>query len=285
MAEQEQHEQESEEEGSESEQESQSKDIRLAYILQALTPQTLRRLVTLAEGSSSSDSYEMRTLKEVAPGFRGDFINFTLKDTVYAEMSKEAPEYPAQFPVAEITPLKKTVPKDAAEVRAMDEKLTLISKGLQVALQYQVQALMSLDSGVDEQISDGIFCGLCMTAHAFSALQLERHTTPAVRGRISEAVTGSQVPEIVKKIKKSFFRSKGGSSEAPPSDGEEEEDEPMVKKKREPRKRWFMGRRPEAGPPLPQRGGFRFYKPRRPGRPFRGRGRGRSRGNQTPGPP
>jgi hypothetical protein len=239
--------------------------------------------LTLAEGSSSSDSFELRSLKEVAPGFRGDFINFTLKDTVYTEMEKEAPGFPLEFPAAEIMPLRKMVPKDVTEMKAMDEKLTSISKGLQVALKYQVQALMSIDPTVDEDIADGVFCGLCITAHAFSALQVERHTTPQVRGRISEAVSGSQVPEIVKKAKKSFFRNKGGASEAPPSDGEEEEEEPMVKKRREPRKRWFMGKRPQPGPYYPQTGRVRFYRP--PGRSFRGRGRGRGRGSQTAGPP
>jgi hypothetical protein len=284
MAEPDDHEREPEEEEEESDQETRQQKLRLAYILEAFTPQRLERLLTLAEGSSSSDTFELRSLKEVAPGFRGDFINFTLKDTVYTEMEREAPIFPLEFPTAEITPLRKIVPKDATEMKAMDEKLTLISKGLQLALRFQLQALKSIDPTVDEQISDGLFCGLCMTAHAFSALQLERHTTAAVRGRISEAVSGSQVPEIVKKIKKSFFRSKGGSSEAPPSDGEEEEEEPMAKKKREPRRRWFLGKRPQPGPYYPQRGRVRFYRGP-PGRSFRGRGRGRGRGNQTTGPP
>jgi hypothetical protein len=283
MAEPEDEEHEAQEEQEESQEERRQKKLKLAYILETFTPQRVERLLTLAEGPASSDTFELRSLKEVAPGFKGDFINFTLKDTVYTEMEKEAPGFPLEFPTAEIIPLKKIVPKDATEMKAMDEKLTLISKGLQLALRYQVQALLSIDPTVEEDVADGVFCGLCMTAHAFSALQVERHTTPQVRGRISEAVSGSQVPEIVKKIKKSFFRNRGGGSEASPSDGEEEESEPMVKRKREPKKRWFLGRRPQPGPFNLQRGRVRFYRP--PGRAFRGRGRGRGRGTQAAGPP
>jgi hypothetical protein len=280
MADQEEQEQESEEEQSQSGSEPEPMDPRLAWILDNLTPDNFHRLMQLTEDRPRGDTYEMAGLKEVAPGFKGDFINFTLKDTVYADMAKEAPDYPVQFPVIDITPQKKVYPKDVAEVRAMDEKLTFIAKTLQLALQYEVSALISTDDRMDENITDGVFCGLCMTAHALSALQLERYTTAQWRGKIAEVSPGSQVPDIVKKIKKSFFRGKGGSAEEPPSEDEEEEaPEPMGKARRTQKRRWFTQRRPRGRTAPSYKGGFRLYQPH-PGLlpsklPFRGRGRGR----------
>jgi hypothetical protein len=290
MAEPEEREQESENEEAISGSGSDATDPEVAAMLKELTPAKIRKLLKLADEPAGRESQEMSSLKEVAPGFKGDFINFTLKDTVYAEMVKESPGCSMEFPMVEIAPLKKVYPKDAAEVKASDESLALISKGLQVAIQYQLENLQSTHDGLDPALTDGIFCGLCLTAHAFSALQLERHTNAHWRGRISEATSGSQEPKIVQQIKKKFFRKGGGSPEAPPADEDDSESEPMVKQKRpEFKRKWWLSRRSRASLPPSKREEVYFYRPHVPGTPVRfhnrGRGHGRGRGRGAARPP
>jgi hypothetical protein len=283
---QEEEEQEEEEEQSSSNSEVVPRDPRLKYLLEKFTPEAIDTLIGMAKNTQAKDSCEMVHLKGVAPDFKGDFVNFVLKDSIYTEMISEAPDFTMRFEAVPIGPLKKVLPKDAAEVRAMDENLTLISQNLQVAIKYLVHGLSATDRHTDEAVSDGLFCGLCLTAHAFSALQVERHTTAALRSRIVEATAGSQVPTVVQKVKKSFFRPGGGGAEAPPPEEEEEDDEEdlaRMRRKRRDRKRWFTSsstphRLAEFRRPKPK-----FYRPYSPGRParppFRGRERRRGRGN------
>jgi Ni/Co efflux regulator RcnB len=253
--------------------------VRVRRILRMFTPETVEALLELTAKKVGDDSQKMANLKEVAQDFKGDFVNFTLKDTVYADMVKDAPEFTHEFRAAEVAPLRRTAPKDAAEVKAMDENLTVISKNLQLAIRYLCSLLRRIYDELDPEITDGIFCSLCLTAHSFSALQVERHTTAALRGKISDAATGSQVPSVVKKAK-TFFRGGGGGREPSPSD-EDDSDDVLRKKKRPPEKqrRWSTGRNLPIQYRMAQYGPTKFYQwqPRGGGR-GRGRGRGYRRG-------
>jgi hypothetical protein len=258
-----------------------SEDEQLRQLMRMLTPDRIRALLELSEKKVGDDSQEMANLKEVAQDFKGDFVNFTLKDTAYADIVREAPEFTQEFRAAEIAPLRRIPPKDAAEARAMDENLAVISKNLQLAIRYLCSLLRKIYDEMDPEITDGIFCSLCLTAHSFAALQVERHTTAALRGRISDAVTSSQMPSVVKKAK-TFFRGGGGGREPSPSE-EDDSDGVLRRKKRPPEKqrRWSTGRHLPIHYRAAQFGPPRFYHPWQP----RGGGRGRGRGHRGGEPP
>jgi hypothetical protein len=258
-----------------------SDEDRFRQLMRMLTPDAVKTLLELSAKKVGDDSQEMVNLKEVAQDFKGDFVDFTLKDTVYADMVREAPEFTQEFRAAEIAPLRRTSSKDAAEVKAMDENLAVISRNLQFAIRYLCSLLRKIYDEMDPEITDGIFCSLCLTAHSFAALQVERHTTAALRGRISDAATGSQVPSVVKKAK-TFFRGGGGGRGPSPSD-EDDSDGVLRKKKRPPEKqrRWSTGRHLPIHYRAAQYGPTRFYHPWQP----RGGGRGRGRGHRGGEPP
>jgi hypothetical protein len=258
---------------------------RVARMLNSLSADEFLALIDLAKKSSAKDSREMKALKDAAPEFSGDFINFVLKESLLADILKEAPSFPMFIEKSVIPPLKRVAAKDATEVKAMDERLAEISANLQVAIQYLYQALSNLEAPMPDAVVDGVFCGLCMTAQSFAALQVERHTTPTLRGRISEAASGSQVPSIVKQAQK-FFRGDGGSTELPTADTDDGF-EPMVKKKRERRPAFYNMDRSLVRTPRAPQPGPKFFQPYSYGRGARnpGRGYGRGRGFGADRPP
>jgi hypothetical protein len=125
----------------------------------------------------------------------------------------------------------------------MDETLAEIARSLFISIRYLVDALESTTTVSDEAFTEGLFRSLCLTGDALTKLQVERMMHPKMRTRISELADSSQVPSIVKKVRKesSFFRTKAGEAKVPSRDSnsdydDEETEPPLRKKKRDHRK-------------------------------------------------
>jgi hypothetical protein len=134
---------------------------------------------------------------------------------------------------------------------------------------YMLVSLEDMDDRVNDNVTEGAFRSLCLMANAFAMLQVERHTTPNLRAKISDATPGSEVLEIVRKVKKqSFFRAEAGGIRHPSPLSESDEDdfgERTGKKKNDVFKgsqRLYPQRRRRRKSGSPRFGGRRFFYPR-----------------------
>jgi hypothetical protein len=249
-------------------------DLLWAGLRGKFTAQRVEQLLTLAIKQEKIDSPLMATLKGVSPGFKGDFVNFKLKDAALTEMTTNIPETPPDYPFVDIQPVKRPMAKDAAEVRAMDVCLTEVAKNLQASIKILLTTLVDLDADVDDSVAEGMFRGLCLTANAFARLQIERHTTPILRTKITDAAASSEVPEIVRKAKKqTFFRGEAGGAGHPSSKSQSDDDdmdEPMRPKRRSQfggSQRMFTSGQKRKRSRSPRYGWNRFYTNPRSGDP------------------
>jgi hypothetical protein len=246
-------------------------DLIWAGLRETFPPGTVGKLLQMAAKKVKKESPIFSALKEVCPNFKGDFVNFALKEASFNEIMTTLPEIPEGFVFVDIQPLKKPAAKDAQEVRAADLALTEVAKTLQAALRCFLAALDAAPETCDYVCSEGLFRGICLAANALGALQVERHTTAMLRAKISEETPGSEVPVIVQKVKKrSFFRTEAGGRRHPSSNSESSDDgeaeEPMRKKKRD----YFRGSKRIFSPGARRRkrsrpgafGGGRFYSPK-----------------------
>jgi hypothetical protein len=195
-------------------------------LFRGLTSERLQKLIRIADKVKEEESPIMKALRDIDPDFKGDFVNFKVKDITYAEFSTQVPDLPEGFPFLELEPVEKVVQRDTEDLKAMNLVLTGVAKRLQLAIKYLLTALDATDDGVETGVSEGLFRGLCLTGDAFSTLQVERFTTPRTRKTIAVSRTDSQIPLVVQKAKKDlFFRSGAGASRAASHSADEEEDE------------------------------------------------------------
>jgi hypothetical protein len=228
-------------------------DAEMAELLRGLTTERVQKLIRMADKIKEEEGQTLKALKEMDPNFKGDFVNFQLKDVTYADLLTEVPDTPEEFQFLEIQPVEKVVQRDTEDLKAMNIVLTRVAKRLQLSIQYLLAAMEAMDDHVDVVISESLFCGLCLAGDAFSTLQVERFTTPSTRKRIAVSTTDSQVPLIVQKARKDlFFRSRAGAktaaSPSPDSSAEDSDfdsDFAMRPKKRNAfnRKRFFPRQR------------------------------------------
>jgi hypothetical protein len=201
-----------------------------------MTPQKLQRLSKLVEEEEEPPSPTMEALKSVAPGFKGKFSDFKLEHQAYEDFMKGVPDVPEELNTASIVPIAKHLPKDVADVRAMDESLMEISRNLKCAMGYAIVALDEDGPILDPDVSECMFRCLCLTASAFARLQVERHTTPVIRKSVTDSETNDQLPKVIQQAKKAFFRAgAGGKPSSHPKQEDDDDDDglPMRKKKRD----------------------------------------------------
>jgi hypothetical protein len=199
---------------------------RIAAIFEGLTTERLQKLIRLADKSKEDDSVTMKALKEMDPDFKGDFVNFKLKEAIVADLVSEMPDIPDEFPFLEIEPIERVVQRDGEDLKAMNLALTKVAKRLQLAIKYLLVAVEACDDSVGVTIMEATFRSLCLAGDAFSTLQVERFTTPSTRKSIAVATSSDQVPLVVQRARKeAFFRSgagaKGAASHAPESGDDE----------------------------------------------------------------
>jgi hypothetical protein len=85
-------------------------------LLRGLTSERLQKLIHMADKMKEEESQTFKALKDVDPNFRGDFVNFRLKDITYADLVSEVPEPPEGFPFLEIEPVERVVQRDADDL-------------------------------------------------------------------------------------------------------------------------------------------------------------------------
>jgi hypothetical protein len=268
----EEHEPSSEAEEEQQEDSASTTDKRTLELLRGITPRQMQKLLSMIPEDEGPIHATLEALQRVAPTFKGNFTDFNLKDSVYKEFVEGGPEMPDEFAKPIIVPVKQIFPRDAEDLRQMDESLTEIAQSLLVSAQYLIDALESTTDTMDESLTEGLFRCLCLTGNAITKLQVERMMHPKMRNRISELTESSQVPSIVKKAMKDkgFFRGKAGESTPSRdsnSDDDSETDPPMRKKKRDHRKYKFKNFKPPRRPAprwsKPPFGGSRYFKGRR----------------------
>lgn len=259
-------------------------------ILARVTPSRMQKLLALIPDDEEDERPVLEALQRISTTFKGNFADFILKDSLYKEFMDGAPSMPEEFPQPTIAPVKQIVQRDAEDLRQMDETLAEIARSLFASIAYLVDALHETTEVSDEVFTEGLFRSLCLTGDALTKLQVERMMHPKMRTRISELTDSSQVPSIVKKVRKEsgFFRPKAGESKAPSrdsnSDGDDEEtDPPLRKKKRDHRRYKQRSFRP---PRYTRRGGKQPYGG---GRYFKGNRkysapRAADGGSRPPGP-
>jgi hypothetical protein len=201
-----------------------------------MTPQKLQKLSKLVEEEEEPPSPTMEALQSVAPGFKGKFSDFKLEQQVYEDFMKGLPDVPQELSTTTIVPVARHLPKDVADVRAMDESLMEISRNLKSAMGYAIVALDDAGSLLYPDVGECMFRCLCLTASAFARLQVERHTTPVIRKTVTDSETNDQLPKVIQQARKAFFRTGAGaksSSHPKQADDDEDDDLPMRKKKRD----------------------------------------------------
>jgi hypothetical protein len=254
-------------------------DQRTLDLLKGITPRQMEKLLAMIPEDEGPKYATLEALQKVAPSFKGNFTDFTLKDSLYKEFMEGGPQRRDEFTNPIIAPVKQIFPRDTEDLRQMDESLTEIARSLLVSAQYLVEALETTSEGMAEEFTEGLFRCLCLTGNAITRLQVERMMHPKMRSRISELADSSQVPSIVKQSRKDkgFFREKAGEPKSPSqdsgSDYESETDPPMRKKKRDFRRYKHKNFRPPRNPPRrwpkPPLGGGRYFKGKRKWAPLR----------------
>jgi hypothetical protein len=190
-------------------------EAEMAELLRGLTTVRIHKLIRMADKIKEEESQTLKALKEVDPNFKGDFVNFQLKEVTYTDLVSEVPDIPEEFPFLEIQPVERVVQRHAEDLKAMNIVLTRVAKRLQLSIKYLLAALEAMDDHVDVVVSESLFCGLCLAGDAFSTLQVKRYTTPSTRRRIAVSTIDSQVPLVVQKARKDlFFRSRAGAKTA-----------------------------------------------------------------------
>jgi hypothetical protein len=202
-----------------------------------MTPRKLQKLSKLVEDDDEPPSPTMEALKSVSPGFKGRFSDFKLEQQAYDDFMKGLPDVPEELNTASIIPVTRHMAKDAADVRAMDESLMEISRNLKSAMGYAIVALDEAGPLMYPDVGECMFRCLALTANAFARLQIERHTTPALRKTVTDSETNDQLPKVIQLARKAFFRTGAGAkSSSHPKQSDDDDDEgdpPMRKKKRD----------------------------------------------------
>jgi hypothetical protein len=71
---------------------------QLALLFEGLTTDRISKLIRLADKIKEEESQTIQALKQIDPNFKGDFVNFKMKEVIYADFVTQVPELPEEFP-------------------------------------------------------------------------------------------------------------------------------------------------------------------------------------------